>query len=248
MHLLIDLGNTALKWRESGTRRGGGIVHDRRWDELAAALRAATGDAVVVGISIASVAGAEAEGAVGEALQRAFGVVPRFFHSASATLGVRNAYAEPERLGVDRWLGVIEAWHRFGASIVVDAGSAVTVDAVAADGHHLGGYIVPGLSLLRASLGSGTGSVRVEESGTPSTLPGVSTGECVNHGTLLMTCAFVREAVVASRRGLPDTSPIVVAGGDAPLLLPLLGLAVEHVPDLVLDGLERVAGCYIRGE
>lgn len=248
MRLLIDLGNTALKWRLAGTVRGGSLVHKKRWPDLVARLQEALSGEDIESLNIASVAGPEAQTQLEPALERAFGASVNFIVSGVSALGVHNAYVQPERLGVDRWLAVVESWHRFGASIVIDAGSALTVDAVAGDGHHLGGYIVPGLCMLRNSLDAGTGSVRVDAVLEHRMTPGVSTGECVNHGTLLMAAAFVREAVVASRRTLPDTCPIIMTGGDAPVLAPRLGFATELVPDLVLDGLERISGHHLTGE
>lgn len=238
--LYLDVGNSACKWRwvAEGERQQGIFYHQHGWAPLAAMLPPVAPDRIWV----ASVAGAAANAALAQALASSLQVEPQFYQSAAHTLGVTNAYAEPARLGVDRWLGLVEAYARHGASIVVDAGSALTIDAVTASGTHLGGYIVPGLNLLRNSLLRGTADVRFGAPHWDNVTPGVSTTEAVDRGVMCMTLAFVTESVVALGRQLADTCTTIVTGGDAPLLLPLLNITTQPHADLVLDGLERVMG------
>ncbi|MDF1822977.1 MAG: type III pantothenate kinase [Alcanivoracaceae bacterium] len=250
MALYIDVGNTALKWRwrhGADVRQGGGS-HQRDWAAMAQALAAEM--AVAPGqIWVASVAGREADADLAAALQAAFDVVPAFYYSRSGHLGISNSYAQPERLGVDRWLAMLEGWHQVGANIVVDCGSALTLDAVDGAGTHLGGYIVPGLSMLERSLLSSTGSVRFESPMQWHSLdPGGSTVDCVHNGVIRMTVAFVTDAVVALQEAVQDTCTVFLTGGDAERVGRWLGFPVEVAPDLVLDGLERVARAATQGE
>ncbi|MBA3980553.1 MAG: type III pantothenate kinase [Alcanivorax sp.] len=247
MKLFLDIGNTAMKWRayveEGGVpvRREGGRAHQRDWERLAREL-AALCEQPVTRLEVASVAGRESDAVLARALSAALGCTPRFYYSPAADSGVTNAYAEPARLGVDRWLAVVEAWHRDGASIIVDCGSALTVDAVDASGQHLGGYIVPGLGMLRDSLSRGTAQVRVTDTVGVSLAPGRSTSEGVENGVLRMSVAFIADVVVELRQVLHDTCSVYLTGGDAPVVQPLLPFQVPCDPDLVLDGLERVTG------
>ncbi|MCC1497564.1 type III pantothenate kinase [Alcanivorax sp. 1008] len=239
--LFIDVGNTALKWRwvDAGGVRQGDSVHHRDWASLPALMDVEWQR--LSRIEVASVAGREADAALAAVLRSVSPVEPRFYYSRNCDAGVVNAYSEPERLGVDRWLAVIEGWNRYGPVLIVDCGSALTLDAVDKDGMHKGGYIVPGLGMLERSLVQGTGSVRVDFVGVDdSTAPGRSTSEGVRRGVLRMTVAFITDAVVALREGLPDTAPVLLTGGDAERVARLLTFPVKLAPDLVLDGLERV--------
>ena len=243
MQLFLDIGNTALKWRarRASGAQGGGGAHRRDWSVQIDTLAEELGQAPA-SVHVASVAGREADALLAEVLASRFGVRPHFYYSPASDAGVTNSYAEPQRLGVDRWLAIVETWHRCGASVVIDCGSALTLDLVDSAGRHGGGFIVPGLKMLESSLETGTGSVRVDVPGEVSMAPGCSTSECVQRGILRMSVAFITDAVVALQNGVQDTCSVFMTGGDAAVLQPHLGFAVQVVPDLVLDGLERVCG------
>lgn len=242
MHLYIDIGNTALKWRARDAQQvvAGGGAHRRDWADQIKAISGRL-PRTPFAVTVASVAGRTVDESIAGLMQDTFGVLPAFYYSPAADAGVTNSYAEPARLGVDRWLAIVEAWHRAGAAIVIDCGSALTIDAVNREGVHCGGFIVPGLNMLQSSLVSGTGAIRVDAAGEDSLRPGVSTSECVRHGILRMSVAFITDAVVALQEVVHDTCPVFITGGDARVLLPFLHANVQAVPDLVLDGLERVA-------
>ena len=142
MKLFVDVGNTALKWRRRGADGTvqGGAAHGRDWPRaLQAPLDA--GGAGFEQVWVASVAGAEADERIGALIEARTGVPPRFYYSRQQDFGVSNCYPEPRRLGVDRWVALVECWQRFGAGIIVDCGSALTIDAIDAEGRFLGGYI-----------------------------------------------------------------------------------------------------------
>ncbi|HVT37177.1 MAG TPA: type III pantothenate kinase, partial [Nevskiaceae bacterium] len=125
--ILIDIGNSRLKWaRAQGTRlaRGGVVEHAGDPAGALARIELPRADAVW----IAHVTGAQHEAGLTRAAQSACGLAPRYARSEKKRLGLTNAYREPERLGVDRWLALLAAWslHR-GALCVADAGTALTV-------------------------------------------------------------------------------------------------------------------------
>ena len=178
MKLFVDVGNTALKWRRRGADGTvqGGAAHGRDWPRaLQAPLDA--GAAGFEQIWVASVAGAEADERIGALIEARTGVPPRFYYSRQEDFGVSNCYPEPRRLGVDRWVALVECWQRFGAGIIIDCGSALTIDAIDGEGRFLGGYIVPGLGMLRSALLRDTADVHVDQARPRLTL-GRSTGEC----------------------------------------------------------------------
>lgn len=241
MFLFLDIGNTALKWRlrgESVCQEGGG-PHSRDWTAQLSELRHSIVHSVER-IIVASVAGVAQDAVIGECLKTLFMVPVEFYYSPAEDAGVVNSYAHPERLGVDRWLAIVEAWHSRGAAIVIDCGSAITLDAVSAKGMHAGGFIVPGLRMLERSLTGGTGSVRIDSGVGRGLAPGRSTTECVQNGVLRMSVAFITDAMVALQQSLQDTCSIFITGGDAGALTPFLPATIEHAPELVLNGLERV--------
>lgn len=242
MKLLVDVGNTAVKWRLKGGKeiRSGGLMHDRDWAGIVDGMVGQLTDAAD-NILVASVAGREGDQLLALALEQELGCRPAFYYSQIEDCGVRNAYTQPERLGVDRWLATIEAWNRYGAAIVVDCGTAITLDLVDAAGQHHGGYIAPGIGLMKKSLFQGTADLHVQAIEQQSLAPGITTTEGVERGVLLMAAAFVSQAVVELQKAVSDTCRILMTGGDARLLLPFLPISVERVPDLVLDGLDRVA-------
>ncbi len=240
MKLFVDVGNTALKWRfRQGEKvEQGGCRHGRDWPAVVDVLL--QGSDQVDAIWIASVAGPSADTEIAGLLADRTGVTPCFYYSCGQDFGVQNCYPEPRKLGVDRWVAMIEGHQRFGASIIIDCGSALTIDAVNEKGEFLGGYIVPGLGMLRTALLRDTSDVHIEPAAARPAL-GRSTGECVHNGLLRMSVAFVTEVVVELRQVLEDTCKVLVTGGDAPKLTGAFQFEFLHMPDLVLDGLERVA-------
>ncbi len=237
--LYLDIGNSACKWRlvDGQTRRQGSCSRQDHWQAILKQIPETRPDQV----HIASVAGQNANQQLQSDIERHWQLIPQFYKSTKAGLGVTNAYDEPARLGVDRWLCVLEAYHRYGASIVIDCGSAITIDAVAADGRHLGGYIVPGLRLLKDSLLQGTAEVCPAEVPLQRIDLGRDTASAVGNGALCMVADFICARVVALQQQLTDTCTCVATGGDLAYILPHLAMTVRQVDGLVLDGLERIA-------
>lgn len=165
-------------------------------------------------------------------------------NSQAQACGVRNAYVEPERLGIDRWLGVVAAHHLVkGDVVVVDAGTAIKIDVVNSCGVHLGGYIVPGLAMMEDALLSKTARIRYEahEVVAGQGLPN-STARAVTEGCHEMALGFLERIY---RRY--STFKWVVTGGDAQRLLDLLGVSLECQPNLVALGAKLVGDERLRG-
>lgn len=164
--------------------------------------------------------------------------------SQSQFLQLKSSYAKPQNMGVDRWLAMIAASNAgHQAALVVDAGTALTLDWINNDGHHIGGYILPGLNKQLIALLEGTERVfagRLEEA--QSVLPGNDTPECVLHGILAQATSFIiSQAQQALNQGIDR---LVMTGGESNLLIshleqPLktLGVELELRPRLVFEGL-----------
>jgi len=243
MYLLLDIGNTSIKWAtwdgerlaDSGSAKHfGALPIDllAAWDEIdgiRGILAARVGPAGVL----------EAVANVGAARWQCH---PEMIETASEEHGVRIAYAEPSRLGVDRFLALIGAHARYpGPKLIVDAGTAITYDLLPADGTHLGGLILPGVSMMRDSVLANTQIPRYEpaEADTPWA---TGTAEAVAAASIQAPAALTERLHrrLATHAGEPPT--LILTGGDAERLLPALDLDAIHDPHLVLHGLSRFAG------
>ncbi|MBB3170170.1 type III pantothenate kinase [Simiduia aestuariiviva] len=226
----IDCGNSRIKWRIAGV----GTCGDCSWADFeragVAALRLPVGPPER--IRVASVAGATQRLAL--ALTEAFGIEVERAQVLAGWDGLECGYHSPDRLGVDRWLAALAARRRWPNRplVVVDAGTALTVDVLRADRFE-GGFIGPGMHMMRASLFSGTAAVKVPEllDATPDA-PARDTGAAVSGATYLMSIGLVGEVVA---RYAPDAE-VVVTGGDGRRLAAALSGA-HWVPHLVMDGL-----------
>lgn len=147
--------------------------------------------------------------------------------------GLTNAYQQPEKLGVDRWLCLIAAWRQYRKPVcIVDCGTALTVDLIDADGNHQGGLISPGLTLMKKSLDQGTEALPYSEAHYASG-PASFTEAAIYSGTLAAAVGLV-EHVLAKQ---PENTQLVLTGGDAELIAGQLDAAFVIEPDLVLRGL-----------
>lgn len=238
MSLLVDIGNTRIKWavERSGTLRyHGSCAHSARPGCPDDAWRRLPTPTAVWFASVADAACTERLGALVESL---WGLRPGRLLTSRACCGVVNAYRQSAQLGVDRWAALIAAHRRWRSPVVVvDIGSAMTVDLLDADGHHLGGHIVPGLALQRQSLRQGTAAVTPGEDSVYSEQPGRSTAECVNHGVTTALAALIERNARQLATDTGGTVTTVVTGGDAEVILPLLEGRAEYVADLVLQGM-----------
>lgn len=235
--LEFDVGNSAIKWRlrhEGRTNESGRVGCDE--GGLIALFERLSPDE----LRISSVAGEVINSMIAECAG-SLSLECRFAEVSSRFGKVINAYADPSRMGVDRWLAIIAAAERCdGDLLIVDIGTAMTIDVLDADRRHLGGYIFPGRRLMTASLLGGTGKIRFDEEVPPNISPGVNTAECVEHASwfsLFATIAMCERHVSAVSSSAPR---ILITGGDAKALIALAGAEAdgwEYVPDLVLDGL-----------
>lgn len=240
MILDLDIGNTLSKWRLKDTAsseiRSRGAVWTR--EEWRPGSDIPDLD-VVEAVRISSVARQAVLRETVALLRRQVGVV-YVARSTPEALGVTNGYEEPGRLGVDRWLGTLASYQLVGGCCSVDCGSAITIDFVLPGGRHLGGYILPGLRLMKESLKLGTRNVAIDPDSEADELlaPGKNTVEAVNHGIYMAAVSAVNRIYgeVCDREGV--ALPLLLTGGDARVVS--RGMRVPHAvwPDMVYGGLE----------
>jgi type III pantothenate kinase len=243
MTLLVDIGNTRFKWARARGAHLAEIGSARyRPDSIDQALdQAWSGLDAPHALVACSVARAEIAPAIARWAEGAWGVRARFVTSEARAHGVVNAYAEPEHLGADRWAALIGARRRGAdATCVADCGTAATVDALNADGHHLGGLIVPGIRLMQEALVRNTGCIR-EASGIVAPLLARSTHDAVTTGALYALVSLIERVVADVGAELGTTVHLLVTGGDAELVRGRLRCESAHAPHLVLEGLALIA-------
>jgi type III pantothenate kinase len=162
---------------------------------------------------------------------------PEYAAVSAAACGVRNGYEDVAKLGIDRWLAVVAAYAQtHAACCIVDCGTTITVDLVAADGRHQGGYIVPGLHLMRHALSARSKALATAPSAWERAEPGTSTLAAVHNGILAMALGFLRD-IHQQDVGAGRKVEWFLTGGDAPYLAAHLDWDCRLVPDLVMDGL-----------
>lgn len=238
MRLLLDLGNTRLKWV---------LQADDRWtdpgalawtDDMAATLLAAWRTVPAPhSIVAASVTDPAREAAVARCVRDRFGLDIHWLLTPAAACGVTNAYSEPERLGVDRFLAMVAARaDGLGACVLVGVGTALTLDALAADGHHLGGLIAPGPQLMQQSLRDATARVRPQRAGAMVDAAD-NTADAVHSGCWQAAAALVERFAARMTPRLGGDPVLSLSGGDARQLAALLALPARCTGDSVLRGL-----------
>lgn len=243
MLLALDLGNSRFKWAlTDGRTWTAGAAHAYGPDFPAALAGAFSGMAPPGAVAFVSVTTPERVAQLEQWLKARWGIDARRIRATASAHGVINDYVQPERLGADRWAALIAAHaHRTGAVCVVDAGTAVTVDALDARGVFRGGVILPGLALQRAALHHGTESAGVAPGPSDSCLAR-DTAAAVAGGTLYGLAGAIDRILDEQAQALGERPAVLVSGGDGPPLVSLLRHAAELQPDLVLRGVVRLSG------
>jgi type III pantothenate kinase len=245
MKLLLDLGNTRLKWAmaDGGEWIARGAV---AWKEgVAAALAQAWRDlAVPERVLGASVVDAAREAQVEQVSAQMFSCPIEWVRTPAEGCGVRIAYAEPQRLGVDRFLAMVAA-RAAGAApcVLAGIGTAVTLDALDVDGRHLGGLIAPGPLLMQQALLGATARVRPDHPGVIRELAD-NTADAVVSGCWQAVAALIERFALQVARQAGEPQRLLLDGGDAAPLLPLLDLPADVAADGVLRGLNVWAASH----
>jgi len=241
MNLLLDIGNTRVKWAladgDEWHAEGAARLDEQQagWPLLAAF------EAAPTRVFAVNVAGAAVAAALEARLCERWQLPLELAATAAQFDGLRNGYREPWQLGTDRWLAMLAARQVVtGAVCVVDAGTALTVDLIEADGRHLGGFILPGAELMKLSLEQSTGDIRRRAAASraepcPET-PGRDTGAAINAAAQQASLGLIERA-----RAMTSTpAGLVVSGGAARALLRGMAADAVHRPQLVLEGLQLV--------
>ena len=251
--LLIDAGNTRLKWgvleegalSEKTIGETGDVPQaDIRDSGLAALTRNLPRDVDYAFVS--NVAGQRFATRLTGVLSAHAGCDTGFARTSNAACGVTNAYPDPRQMGVDRWAAMIGAWSELrSAVLVVDAGTAVTLDALDSKGRHLGGQIVPGFTLMAGALTRETSDIDVSHAAEDQALSrslsmfADSTAGCVSEGAANAVAGAIERAISVLRSSAYDPV-LVLTGGDASRILDAVNTTPHYRPELVLAGLAEL--------
>jgi type III pantothenate kinase len=247
MKLLIDMGNTATKWarlnegglQDIGRSRHSELDLDDLWPQL---WRASTPPEA---IWAACVAGNAAAHQLQVLAQRQWGLSVTLVRAEPAAYGIRCAYADPGRLGPDRWAALIGARNLVADNVcVISAGTAITVDLLDAQGLHLGGLITPGLALMHQSLLNNTAQILIDETireSTPEHWLGQDTNSAVSKGIQHTLHGFIKQMLVQLDQQWPQGYQLIMTGGDSAFMQTWLPKSTHFEPHLVLLGLAHMA-------
>lgn len=247
MKWLIDFGNSNVKWGYSAQGKfvcGGSMPYlEIPFQQIVNVMDKDNGSNQAVSeVVIASVG---KPGYVNDFIQYLKGSLQlkvTVIKSSSCALGVKNSYSEPSKLGIDRWLALIAAHHDYKqACIIVDVGTAITLDYISSDGEHQGGLIVPGNELMIDSLMQTSDNLVLAEQGRllkSNTLLGRDTLAGIQLGTHHMIVAFINQVSQSLQDAYPGSEvQFLITGGGCKYLLTSLSDAWQFDPDLVLKGL-----------
>ena len=248
MILEIDAGNTRVKWRivrvgsdgaHAVLKQGAFLPNDnspellKEFDAMLAGLHV---DAIAR-VLVSNVRGEKFSEALAGFFGKCCGIKPEFAGAVRNFAGVESGYDDPAKLGVDRWLAILAAYNSCKhACCILDCGTTITLDLVAANGKHLGGYIVPGITLMRDTLARRSSALINDVPAILSCDPGSNTAAAINNGLLAMVIGFVSQIRNAHLEANADVHWFI-CGGDGEALQKFLPWETRLVPALVLDGL-----------
>ncbi len=255
MKLLVDIGNCRLKWAvtHSGDDLDGdcGVIALKR--DFPPDLARFSLLNRPESIWASCVASPAVRHALIEYARRKWSREPVFIHAQKRQAGIVNGYSAAKTLGSDRWAALIAAATMFPRQpvIVVDAGTAVTVDLLDGDGFFRGGVIFPGVHSMGLALHGQTENLTLDGADDPaaevdSAATATDTRSAIAGGTLLAVVGGIELAVARQKQSLQAECRIIATGGDAERIVPLLTGAVEIVPQLVLRGLAIISRWSLR--
>ena len=231
MHLLIDQGNTLLKYGLVENGELSSIESGQLFD-----LRQFIENRDISSAYVCSVKNVNNRQVI-EDLLNEFNIASQFAETELEKNGLTNSYEDLDSMGTDRWLGMLGIWNQHRDEFVlIDCGTAITFDHVDSTGQHKGGHIVPGLNTMVSSLVDKTDKINVDLARKPqSTRLANNTEDAVKRGCLASITGYLNEQL--------DTKPrrkvaLFITGGEAEIFSKHLSIKPEFVQYPVLEGLK----------
>ena len=250
MNLLIDIGNSRIKWclhdnisnkfcsagamlnAESGLQE----LFFEHWDHLTCPDR----------VLVSNVSGRDVSENLDAWIKKVWRLETEYVKTEAFCHGVSNAYPDYYKLGVDRWMAIIAAWDRFHSNneaiCVVDCGTATTIDGISESGQHLGGFIIPGYTIMQEILINKTSNINTIKKISPSINFSNTTEQGVNSGCYLAIIALIDRIVASMKNDYGERIRCIITGGNAELVVKQFAEEFEYEPNLVLHGLSVLSG------
>ena len=247
MNLLVDVGNTRVKWACAEDNVLFGHNACAYTPDTLAALLPVHWRALQVPqqVHVASVAATATTAALCGYVRSTWNLEAQLAVTARQQAGLYNAYHDVNAMGVDRWLALLAAWRRHHRPLcVLDCGTALTIDVIFGSGRHAGGFILPGLTLTAATLARETHGIHEQgihehrEQALQADF-GCSTAACINNGFACALSGLLAYCAGKLKQEQGAEPLFIVTGGAAAQLLPLLPEQTLHEPHLVLEGLKE---------
>lgn len=245
MMLLIDIGNSRLKWatfNQDGALSPQKSIAYKQANSLEVSIAQSWLELEMPsqGVYIASVADKQVNELISQWILNSWGIEAVFLETGSADCGVINGYENPQQLGVDRWLALIGARAvSRDVTCVLDCGTAITLDILTAHGHHAGGLILPNDAMMRNSLLNNTSDLKQliadSEQAGHYTLLGRDTQTGILSGSVYAVVGLLE--YVLQRLEKNNHVKLILTGGGASKFVPLIQRPCSYMPDLVLHGM-----------
>ena len=229
----LDIGNSYTKWRVSTES---GRLKNRDIGQLKNIISPNPER-----VRVACVAANAYKAELVEISRLKFNCEPEFATTTIACAGMRNGYKYPEMLGVDRWLAGLAVWAQSSGNscLVIDAGSALTIDTIDDKGVFQGGYIIPGLVMMQQGLINNAAEIICDiERAIPEDFLGIpnETAKAVQWGAGFAVTASAEKAIEVFLRRWPHGT-VRITGGNGADIAERLDMIKKYSPNLVLDGL-----------
>ncbi len=250
--LLIDIGNTRIKWahiqdNKTGALTGHGYVQHNKQLGIEVLKQIET-PVNLSAIYVSAVTDDLNSQRIKRQLQELHDVPVQMVKSQPEGYGLISGYKQPELLGVDRWVAMIGAYsqtQKGHGAMVIDAGTAITIDAIDANGNHLGGTIAPGLELMRSSLNKNTQRLMMVKEATVNPVAD-NTQDAIASGTMWSLVGNIMHTEQRLNLDTDDKIDYFITGGDAQQLMQYLPSKYQLVNDLMLQGLAQIAKTGIK--
>jgi len=242
MCLLVDIGNSRVKWRHfSGSvSKTSQALENQQWKQALECNNwtVVDGNKQPIHHIIYSCVGNDELVAVIEKFATEASISTQRIQTTAVWNDLVNSYSDPSQMGVDRWLAMIAAWNRCqSACLIIDCGTAITVDAIDNDGQHLGGHIVAGLALQKSTLLTQTAKINAEQLHNNNHFEfGRNTSDAVNFGCLRLVLDYLDNSWLRFLNNNVQAK-LFITGGDGEKVSELLDYKNNFHQDLVLEGI-----------
>lgn len=240
MQLLLDIGNTSVNWAiqekddfcETGAFTYSRETFKQNMNENLATIETPSS------ILVSNVAGTQILGSLNNWLKNQWQQECWQPDVSANYKSLKNSYQDTMQMGLDRWLSMVASWETHHSAVcLVSCGTALTIDLIDNDGHHQGGYIIPGIELMQKALINNTVQINTDIKKVPSIDYAKDTQTAINNGAFVATVSMIDNVIDRFNAESNIEAKCIISGGTAKLIKPMLKHSFYYEPNLVLMGL-----------